>query len=91
MRDFEGAELSYKKALAYDWRLPRSLAALGSVNMLRFLKDGSQVDRRDRALEYWHRSLELDSDQPRIRRLIAQYKPVAIDPEQALLNHPGTP
>ena len=91
MRDFEGAELSYKHALAYDWRLPRSLAALGSVNMLRFLKDDSLVDRRDRALEYWHRSLELDPNQPRIRKLIAQYKPKPSDPEQALLDHRSTP
>ena len=91
MRNFEGAELSYKQALAYDWRLPRSLAALGSVNMLRYLKDNSLVDRRDRALEYWHRSLELDPDQPRIRRLVAQYKPKPSDPEQALLDHRGTP
>ncbi len=90
MRDFAAAELRYKQALAYDWRLPRAHAGLGSVNMLRYLRDDSSTDRRDRALEHWHRSLELDPNQPRIQKLIEQYRPRRPDPEKTLLGeNPG--
>ena len=119
MRDFAAAELSYKQALAYNWRLPRTHAGLGSILMLRYLKlspasrseapfpshlakggksgvgrytkaqsaptDPTRSELRDRALEHWHRSLELNPNQPRIRKLIAQYKPKPADPEQTLL------
>lgn len=91
MRDFDKAELSYKHALAYDWRLPRAHAGLGSINMLRYLKDRALTTRRDRALEHWHRSLELDPEQPRIRKLIARYKLGRSDPEEALLNERKKP
>ncbi len=91
IRDFEEAEQSYKQALACNWRLPRAHAGLGSINMLAYLKDNALTDRRDLALEYWHRSLELDSDQPRIRKLIAQYKPKHRDPEEALIGTHSTP
>ncbi len=91
MRHFEEAEQSYKHALAYDWRLPRARAGLGSIDMLRYLKDNALTDRRDRALEHWHRSLELNPNQPRIRRLIARYKPRDGDPEEILLDEHSGP
>jgi hypothetical protein len=53
--------------------------------MLRYLQDKTLVERRARALEHWHQSLELNPDQPRIRQLIAQYSPTAADPEADLL------
>jgi tetratricopeptide (TPR) repeat protein len=88
LREYDAAEQSYKQALAYDWRLPRAHAGLGSINMLRFLEEGSRTDRRDRALEHWHRSLELDPDQSRIRDLIERYRPKRTDPESVLLQQP---
>ncbi|MBI4719368.1 MAG: tetratricopeptide repeat protein [Planctomycetes bacterium] len=85
MREFDEAEGSYKQALACDWRLPRAHAGLGSIYMLRYLEDKSAVEWRERALDHWHRSLEISPDQPRIRKLLAQYKPRSDDPEEALL------
>ena len=89
MREFGAAEVSYKRSLACDWRLPSSHAGLGSINMLRFLEDKSRKDLRDRALEHWHRALELDSEQPRIRKLIARYQPKPHDPDEVLLEARG--
>lgn len=83
-RKFDESENSYLQAIAYDWRLPRAHAGLGSINMLRFLGDRTLTDRRDRGLEDWHRSLELDPEQPRIRSLIAEYTPRQTDPEAKL-------
>ena len=91
MRDFDASEASYRRALACNWRLPRAHAGIGSINMLRFLEDESKTNLRAEALEHWHRSLELDPEQPRIRRLIARYKPRPRDPEEALLGAHGMP
>jgi Flp pilus assembly protein TadD len=85
-RDFGAAERAYNQALTCDWRLPRSHAGLGSIYMIRFLEDKTQTEPRDRALEHWHRSLEFNPDQPRIRKLIAEYKPQGDDPESLLLD-----
>lgn len=85
LREFDEAEATYKQALLCDWRLPRAHAGLGSINMLRYLEDRNRRDLRDRALEHWHRSLELDPNQPRIRKLLDRYQPERRDPEEALL------
>ena len=85
-QDYDGAERSYSNALLADPKLPRTHAGLGSICALRFIQDKSQTALRDRALEHWHRSLELDPDQPKIRTLIAKYKPTRPDPETVLLS-----
>jgi len=87
MREFDGAESAYQRALLYDWRLPQAYAGLGSISMLRFLEDESSIEHRDQALEYWHRSLELKPDQPRLRRLIAKYQPPEKQPIERLLDN----
>lgn len=92
LKDWSAAETAYKDALAYDSRLPRSCAGLGSIHMLQYMEDPSKSELRDRAIEQWHRSLELDSHQPRIRKLIARYqsdKPS--DPEAILLDEKSVP
>ena len=91
MGDYHEAERSYKRALAYEWRLPRAHVGIGSINMLDFLADETLTKRRDRALEHWHRSLELSPDQPRIRKLIARYRPSTTNPERILLDENGLP
>ncbi len=91
MRNFADAERSYKRALAYEWRLPRSHVGLGSIDMLGFLKNRTETNLHARALEHWHRSLELDPDQPRIRKLIARYRPKYNRPEQVLLDEQSPP
>jgi tetratricopeptide (TPR) repeat protein len=90
-RDFGAAERAYNQALTCDWRLPRSHAGLGSIYMIRYLEDKTLAELRDRALEHWHRSLELNPDQPRIRKLLVEYKPRNDDPESLLLNDRSEP
>ena len=85
MHDYDQAEVSYREALAYNPRLSGAHAGLGSIAMLRFLRDSDQTRLRDQALEHWHRSLELEPDQPRIRRLIEKYRVTRVDPETVLL------
>jgi len=58
--------------------------------MLKYL-DEQATDReqhRDRAIEHWHQSLEIDPDQPRIRRLLEKYAKPQDNPE-ALLDAPA--
>lgn len=85
LREFEAAEEAYQRALRYDWRLPQAYAGLGSISMLRFVDNKDAIEDRDKALEYWHRSLELNPDQPRLRQLIATYQPERESPADALL------
>ncbi len=85
-REWDAAQRSYLAALAYQDRLPRAHAGLGSIHMMRYLEDKTIGEARDRALEHWHRSLELNPDQPRIRTLIAKYTPQTGDPEEVLLD-----
>jgi len=42
-------------------------------------------------VEHWHRSLEFNPDQPRIRKLIAEYKPQNDDPDSLLLDQRPKP
>lgn len=85
LKQFDPARVSYERSLAADPRRPRAHAGIGSIFMLRYLEDADQVVFRDRGLEHWHRSLELDPDQPRIAKLIAKYSPHIPGPEEVLL------
>lgn len=84
-RDFQAAERAYSQALTLEWRLPRAHAGLGSIHMIRYLKDKTNTDQRDQALEHWHQSLELNPGQTRVRKLIARYRPRREDAATALL------
>jgi tetratricopeptide (TPR) repeat protein len=85
MQEYDGAEASYREALAYDPRLPSAHAGLGSILMLRYLRDTAKPQVREQALECWHRALELDPDQPKIRSLVEKYRVPAVNPETVLL------
>ncbi len=87
LADYDDAEKSYREALIHDSKLPRSYAGLGSVYALLYLEDMTSNEYRDRALENWHRSLELDPDQPKVHNLIAKYKPQSHDPQAVLLSN----
>ena len=65
----------FTRALALDGRSADAYCGRGSTEMTLFLKDSKRGDMRDRAIEDWHRSLELEPDQPRLRTLVARYTP----------------
>jgi hypothetical protein len=54
---------------------------MGVVQMTEFILDPARTDRRDRALEAWERSLELDPNQPDLVRLVSKYAPDRAAPE----------
>ncbi len=59
--------------------------------MAMFLKDPSDLDSRKMALEHWHKSLELQPDQPRIRNLLKKYGSGQADPVTVLLGEGVNP
>ena len=91
LQDYAGATESYRTALVYDPRLPGALAGLGSISMLAYLNGDDRPDLRSEALEYWHRSLELNPSQPRVHKLVNRYKRSTSDPESILLDVRRTP
>lgn len=73
MGDYVKAQTAYEGALKADPDRAACHAGIGAICMLAFLDDPQKVDKRELALEYWHRSLECDPDQPRIKALIQKY------------------
>jgi len=69
-----GSADEYTRAIASDSRNPRAHAGYGIVRMTQYLEDPGQVGYRTEAIEAWHRSLECDPQQPKLRELIAKYR-----------------
>jgi len=78
---WDEALAAYREALR---RNPRSAAAhrgVGVVYMTRFVLEGRDPDLREKALDAWNRSLELDSNQPDLLRLVRKYTPAPALPQ----------
>ena len=84
-KQYGQAEERYRQALGYDDGLASAHAGLGVTKMAQFLRKREDAAMRDEAVECWHRSLEVDPDQPRIRKLIAKYRMRPLEEEQILL------
>jgi len=56
--------------------------------MAMYLQDGSKPEFRQAAIEHWHRSLEIQPDQPKIRNLIAKYRVPADQASAVLMESP---
>ena len=84
-KDYDAARKAYLTALALDARMSGAYANLGSIEMLRYLQRRDDA-KPELALEYWHRSLELDANQPKLHQLIAKYSKPALDPNTVLLD-----
>ncbi len=89
MKLYDEAATAYQDALSLDNRLAKAHAGLGAINMLEFAQDDTKLAMRDSALEHWHRSLEIDPNQTRIRNLLQKYAPSnnSADPYKALLGN----
>lgn len=68
------AAACYQKAMQFDEGNARAFAGYGVVRMTQHLSDPVKLDLRDQAVEAWHRSLEIDAAQPKLRDLIEKYR-----------------
>ena len=69
---------TYERAITLNPRDGVAHAGLGVVRMTQYLADPSQAALRTEAIEHWHRSLELEPNQPKLRKLLAKYHPPAV-------------
>jgi tetratricopeptide (TPR) repeat protein len=68
------AAMHYTRAIELDPKNSRAHFGLGGVRMTQYLNDPGLIAFRDEAVEAWHRSLEIDPDQPKVRELIEKYR-----------------
>jgi tetratricopeptide (TPR) repeat protein len=80
-RKWDEALGAYQAALQLDRRSPQAYRGLGVVHMAQYLGDRSNTELRDKGLEAWRRSLELDARQPDLVRLLHKYTPTTTAPE----------
>lgn len=73
--DLPGALASYKRAIDLDMHNAAAFAGYGVVNMTLYLNEPEKLELRDRAVEAWHTSLELNPNQPKLSELLAKYSP----------------
>jgi superkiller protein 3 len=73
---FEDALTEFNRAIELDPKMSAAFRGRGVVEMTLFHRHTDRTEFRDRAIEDWHRSLELEPDQPRVRELVAKYAPV---------------
>ncbi len=66
---------AYEKAIRLNGRSAPAYRGLGVVYMSRFIQSNGDAGLRDKALNAWNRSLELNSNQPDLLRLVQKYTP----------------
>lgn len=71
---YDQAAETYAKAIELDPKSAAAHAEFGVVRMTQYLNRPEEVAYRDEAIESWHRSLEINPDQPQLRALIEQYR-----------------
>lgn len=74
LNEVESAEEHFTQAVALNDKLPAAHRGLGIILMVRYLQDEDNLSLRERAVEEWHRSLELNPNQPQVRDWIARYR-----------------
>ncbi|MBN2212206.1 MAG: tetratricopeptide repeat protein [Sedimentisphaerales bacterium] len=72
-RDLPSAQSHYQTTLSIDPENYQAYNGLGVTAMMQYIEDRSQNELAEKALENWHRSLEINPDQPKIQNLIARY------------------
>ena len=68
-------------AAALDAGSATAYRGIGVVCMSQYVLDRSKIDLLDKALEAWNASLEIQSDQEDLRRLVQKYTPKYTAPE----------
>ena len=72
--DLDEAAREYAKAIQLDRNNSAAYSGYGVVRMSQFMDTPAQTAWKREALEAWHRSLEIDPDQPKIQDLITRYR-----------------
>ena len=74
MRQFKQALFEYRQAMALDPEDNATLNGLGACLMTLYIQDGrTDTERRDEALNAWRKSVQLNSQQPRIVDLLSRF------------------
>ncbi|HET6427322.1 MAG TPA: tetratricopeptide repeat protein [Phycisphaerae bacterium] len=81
MKQWDQALAAYTKALELDGDCAEAHRGLGVIYMSRYVVDRTLTDMRDKALDSWTRSLELDSSQQDLVNLVRKYTPTYAVPE----------
>jgi tetratricopeptide (TPR) repeat protein len=76
LRKFAEAQKAYQEALELDTNSAVAHRGMGVVYMSQFVLDNSKTDLREKALEEWNLSLEIQPDQEDLKRLVEKYSPV---------------
>ncbi|TWT43897.1 TPR repeat-containing protein YrrB [Phycisphaerae bacterium RAS1] len=74
-KKLDDAAQSYLRAVMLDNRNADAFSGYGMVRMTQFLQEPDKAGFRDEAIEAWHKSLELDPNQPKLKTLIEKYRP----------------
>ena len=74
MRNYPDALANYEQANTLDPDNSSVQTGLGVVQMALYLQDQSKLEMRQIAIEHWHRSLELNPNQPKIHHLVDKYQ-----------------
>lgn len=74
MRQYDKALAAYQKAAAADATSAAAYRGIGAAYMSLYLTDHSDAELREKALDAWNRSLELQSDQKDLLRLVEKYR-----------------
>ena len=79
-KKYEPAEMHYRRAIELG-KDPQAHAGIGVVMMMRYLaqQEPRDMSLRNRAIQHWQRSLELEPNQPKLIALVAKYAQVSIN------------
>ena len=80
LKEYDKSTEAYLKAMQVNPNSAFAYRGIGVVYMSQFITDQTQMTLRDKALEAWNRSLELDSNQQDLIRLVQKYTPPSTVP-----------
>lgn len=80
INELDKAMEAYQKALAINPKSPEAFRGIGVIHMTQYLKDTSRVELREKALAAWNSSLDLNSNQDDLKKLVEKYSTAASQP-----------
>lgn len=80
LKELDEALAGYQKAVDTDANSYQGFRGIGVVYITWFIFDRTRTEYRDKGLAAWNRSLEIQSNQPELLRLVRKYTPEAAEP-----------